>query len=80
MALPFASQRVFAGVHTVAAARCELAAAFTELGPVRGVGFAELGGAPFDLIVNATSASLAGDLPPFPPAVIGPQTVCYDLA
>ena len=57
-----------------------LAAAFTELGPVRGVGFAELGGAPFDLIVNATSASLAGDLPPFPPAVIGPQTVCYDLA
>jgi len=46
---------------------------------VRGVGFAELD-QPFDLIVNATSASLAGELPPFPPTVIGPQTVCYDLA
>ena len=56
-----------------------LAAAFTELGVVRGVGFAELD-QPFDLIVNATSASLAGELPPFPPTVIGPQTVCYDLA
>src|SRR2546421_3209858 len=51
-----------------------LAAAFTELGAVRGVGFAELTDAPFDLIINATSASLAGELPPFPPAVIGPQT------
>jgi shikimate dehydrogenase len=56
-----------------------LAAAFTELGAVRGVGFAELD-QPFDLIVNATSASLAGELPPFPPTVVGPQTVCYDLA
>jgi shikimate dehydrogenase len=57
-----------------------LAGAFTDLGAVQGVGFAEVEGAPFDLIVNATSASLSGDLPPFPPAVIGPQTVCYDLA
>jgi shikimate dehydrogenase len=57
-----------------------LAAAFTDLGAVQGVGFAQVEGAPFDLIVNATSASLSGDLPPFPPAVIGPQTVCYDLA
>jgi len=57
-----------------------LAAAFSELGVVRGVAFPELTDAPFDLIVNATSASLAGELPPFPPSVIGPQTVCYDLA
>src|SRR5260370_10531081 len=57
-----------------------LAAAFTELGAVQGVGFGQLEGEPFDLIVNATSASLSGDLPPFPPTVIGPQTVCYDLA
>ncbi len=57
-----------------------LAKAFTDLGAVQGVGFAQLEAAPFDLIVNATSASLAGDLPPFPPAVVGPQTVCYDLA
>ncbi len=57
-----------------------LAAAFNDLGAVRGVGFAQLEGAPFDLVVNATSESLSGNLRPFPSAVIGPQTVCYDLA
>ncbi|HEY0766708.1 MAG TPA: shikimate dehydrogenase [Steroidobacteraceae bacterium] len=57
-----------------------LATAFAELGAIKGVGFAQVDGAPFDLIINATSASLSGDLPPFPEGVIGPQTVCYDLA
>jgi shikimate dehydrogenase len=57
-----------------------LARAFADLGAVQGVGFGQLDRAPFDLIVNATSASLSGDLPPFPSAVIGPHTVCYDLA
>ncbi|HJX22429.1 MAG TPA: shikimate dehydrogenase, partial [Steroidobacteraceae bacterium] len=33
-----------------------LAKAFTDLGAVQGVGFGQLEGAPFDLIVNATSA------------------------
>jgi shikimate dehydrogenase len=58
----------------------DLAAAFADLGAIQGVGFEQLEGAPFDLIVNATSASLSGELPPFPSTVIGPQTVCYDLA
>jgi shikimate dehydrogenase len=40
-----------------------LAEAFTDLGAVQGVGFEQLEGAPFDLVVNATSASLAGELP-----------------
>ncbi len=57
-----------------------LAASFADLGPVRGAGFEELGGPPFDLIINATSASLSGEVPPIPPATVGPQTVCYDLA
>ena len=35
---------------------------------------------PFDLVINATSASLSGEIPPIPAAAIGPQTVCYDLA
>ena len=46
----------------------------------QGVGFAYVGDTPFDLIINATSASLSGDIPPIPPSAIGPQTVCYDLA
>ncbi len=57
-----------------------LAAAFAELGPIQGVGFGELDRTPFDLIINATSASLSGEVPPIPSAAVGPQTVCYDLA
>ena len=34
----------------------------------------------FDLIVNATAASLHGQLPAVPPAVLRTATVCYDLA
>jgi shikimate dehydrogenase len=57
-----------------------LAAAFADLGVTQGVGFAYVGDTPFDLIINATSASLSGDIPPIPAGAIGPQTVCYDLA
>ncbi|MEE3118095.1 MAG: shikimate dehydrogenase [Pseudomonadota bacterium] len=34
---------------------------------------------PFDLIINGTSASLQGDLPPLSPEVIGEHTVVYDM-
>lgn len=34
---------------------------------------------PFDLIINGTSASLQGDLPPISPNVIGAGTVVYDM-
>jgi shikimate dehydrogenase len=57
-----------------------LAAAFADLGVTQGVGFAYVGDTPFDLVINATSASLSGDIPPIPPGAIGAQTVCYDLA
>jgi shikimate dehydrogenase len=57
-----------------------LAAAFADLGVTQGVGFAYVGDTPFDLIINATSASLSGDMPAIAPGAIGPQTVCYDLA
>jgi shikimate dehydrogenase len=57
-----------------------LAAAFADLGVTQGMGFAYVGDTPFDLIINATSASLSGDIPPIPAGAIGPQTVCYDLA
>lgn len=33
----------------------------------------------FDLVINGTSASLQGELPPLSPAVIGPSTVVYDM-
>ncbi len=34
---------------------------------------------PFDVIINGTSASLQGDLPPISGNVIGPDTVAYDM-
>ncbi|KVP08667.1 shikimate dehydrogenase [Burkholderia ubonensis] len=34
----------------------------------------------FDLVVNATSASLTGDLPPVPPSVFSPAGTAYELA
>ena len=57
-----------------------LAAAFADLGVTQGVGFEDVGAEPFDLIINATSASLSGDMPPVPPSAVGRATVCYDLA
>ncbi len=47
---------------------------------VTGCGFADLAGQAFGLILNATSASLSGDLPPLPQGVLARQGVCYDLA
>ncbi len=35
--------------------------------------------AAFDLVINGTSASLQGDLPPVTPGIIGPDTVVYDM-
>jgi shikimate dehydrogenase len=47
---------------------------------VTGGGFENLERQTFDLIVNATSASLAGELPPLPADCLNPGAVCYDLA
>jgi shikimate dehydrogenase len=57
-----------------------LSAAFSDLGNTQGSGFEYIEPEPFDLVINATSASLSGDMPPIPAGVIGAQTVCYDLA
>jgi shikimate dehydrogenase len=42
--------------------------------------FAELAELPpFDVLINATSAGLKGDAPPFPASLVGPNSFCYDL-
>lgn len=33
----------------------------------------------FDLVINATSASLEGDVPPLPLTAVRPDTLCYDM-
>lgn len=47
-------------------------------GQVMGGGYADLPG-PFDLVINATSASLAGDLPPLPERVFAEGALAYDM-
>lgn len=43
-------------------------------------GFNELHHQPFDVILNATSASLSNELPPLPENLLAENGVCYDLA
>ena len=59
----------------------ELAAEFEDMGEVSATAFGDLKPvAPFDLVMNATSASLKGDVPRIPAGAIGPATACYDMA
>ncbi len=41
---------------------------------------ATIAGAPFDVIVNGTSAGLKGGVPELPDGAVGPETQCYDMS
>ena len=56
----------------------ELAAQFAPHGPVAASAFDALQ-KPFDIIINATSASLAEDVPPVAPEVFGVGALAYDM-
>jgi len=56
-----------------------LATHFTELGTVQGCGYGQLSGLQFDLVLNATAASLQGEVPPLPEELLTDQAMCYDL-
>ncbi len=58
----------------------QLAQEFNAIGAIRACGLNELSGQSFNLIINATSASLSGDLPPLPDNLLATQGCCYDLA
>ncbi len=55
-----------------------LAENFKEFGNISACEFDQLDG-PFDVIINGTSASLSGELPPVPDCVIGENTAVYDM-
>ncbi len=54
---------------------CELAARFD----CHGGGYDALVARRFDLVINATAASLAGDLPPLPDDIFAPGALAYDM-
>ena len=58
-----------------------LASEFKSLGDIiSACGFSDLKGMKFDLILNATSASLSNELPPLPENILAKNGCCYDLA
>jgi len=62
-----------------AAAKAQhLAELYADFGNIQGGGFDDLTGS-FDLIINATSASLQGKVPPLSDTVLAPQGSCYDM-
>lgn len=57
----------------------QLANSFHDLGDVRALKLEELAGKQFDLVINGTSASLHGELPPLPDDLLAPGACCYDM-
>ena len=64
--------------RTVAKAK-ELAEQFREHGPVEACGYPELKGRHFDIVINATSASLKGEVPPLPETLFTRGALAYDM-
>ncbi len=57
----------------------KLANDFSDIFPITACSFSELAGQSFDLIINGTSASLSGKLPPLPIGITTENTCCYDM-
>lgn len=63
-----------------AAKAAQLAQHLTAHGKVRGGSYADIGQGRFDVVVNATSASLRAELPPVSPEVFAIDGLAYELA
>ncbi len=77
VALPLLQRRpaeLFIANRTADKAR-QLAARFA----CQGDGLDALAGRRFDLVINATAASLAGELPPLPGDLFAPDALAYDM-
>ncbi|GAB5452964.1 MAG: shikimate dehydrogenase [Halioglobus sp.] len=57
----------------------QLAREFNELGPMEGGGMELIGQRDFDLIINATSAGLSGEMPELPSSLLNERSCCYDM-
>ena len=57
----------------------DLALDFSDAGNIEGGGYEHLPDKKFDIVINATSASLKGDLPPLPDTLLNDNASCYDM-
>ena len=66
--------------NRTAAKAASLAKGFADLGNIQGVGLDELDEKSFDLVINGTSASLAGESIALPETIFSDTSYCYDMA
>ena len=57
----------------------QLALEFADLGALQGGGYELMGERQFDLVINASSAGLAGELPDLPSSLLTERSCCYDM-
>jgi shikimate dehydrogenase len=65
--------------RTVARAHA-LAERFASLGPIEGCTYDELAGRKFDIVIDATAASLADTMPALPSGIFAPGSLMYEMA
>lgn len=66
-------------VNRTASRAQELAKVFAHTGSVQALGMDELADHHFDVIINATSSGLNGEIPAIPASLIYPSVCCYDM-
>ena len=66
-------------VNRTASRAEELAQLFSHTGSVQAVGMDELDNYSFDLIINATSSGISGEVPAIPTSLIHSSVYCYDM-
>lgn len=66
-------------VNRTASRAEELAQVFAHTGSVQALGMDELEGHEFDLIINATSSGISGEIPAIPASLIRSSVCCYDM-
>ena len=57
----------------------DLALDFSDVGNVEGGGYDAIVDLKFDIVINATAASLQGELPPLPDTLLNDNASCYDM-
>ncbi len=66
-------------LNRTAARAQQLAAEFADLGPVEGGGYELAANNQADLVINASSAGLSGEMPPLPSELLTERSCCYDM-
>ncbi|VUD64290.1 Shikimate dehydrogenase (NADP(+)) [Thalassocella blandensis] len=66
-------------VNRTSAKAKALAEHFVDYGEITACDFNSLQGSSFDIVINGTSASLSGELPPIPISTFTPETCVYDM-